>query len=496
LRNLSRGPAQPYAEELQAYIATNWHDLGRPDRVTLVGHSLGGILVRQAYLLAAGKYPGVPASDIEWASHVERFVLFASVNNGLEQTRLRIDQRLAIKVAWATGILRLFTGRDFLRGSDAITNLRILWIRHFAHLEENDLPIPVVVQLLGDNDGVVTHEDSMDVEAFRRARHLPVPNATHGNLFRLDVLPSEEERNARYALLKLAFVIEPDVPEQEASPPPPDTVVFVLHGIRVPNATWETQVKDLVKTSLGARVEVVTSGYGYFSALGFAFPLTRRRRIGWFQNQYSYYLAEYPRARFLFLGHSNGTYLLGHSLRKLSGMKFERVVLAGSVLPREYPWRSLKEGQVGRLRNDRARKDWPVALLCNGLRGLGMKDVGTGGYSGFNENDGTTDEVRWHDGGHGKALEEENLPDLVEYLLDNNPMPDQPNPNLEPSKVFGLASRAMPVVFPILLAANVAATGLVARRMITGDTSGAAFKPALVAVVALNGVVPLVLKIL
>ena len=116
------------------------------------------------------------------------------------------------------------------------------------------------------------------------------------------------------------------------------------------------------------------------------------------------------------MGHSNGTYLFGRSLLAVPAMRFERVLLVGSVLPRGYDWRGrFATGQVGELRNDRGSTDVPVGVLCGMLRGLGMTDVGTGGVDGFDwEADALTKlEVRYHPGGHSRALLPENLPSLA-----------------------------------------------------------------------------------
>jgi hypothetical protein len=89
-------------------------------------------------------------------------------------------------------------------------------------------------------------------------------------------------------------------------------------------------------------------------------------------------------AEFSIVAHSNGTYMLGQSLLHTPGMRFITVVLAGSVLPQTFPWDQLAEhDQVIRVRNERANRDWPVAVLCSGLRGLQMRDVGTAGFAGF-----------------------------------------------------------------------------------------------------------------
>ena len=43
--------------------------------------------------------------------------------------------------------------------------------------------------------------------------------------------------------------------------------------------------------------------------------------------------AEAPAAEFYFAGHSNGTYILGESLRRIPRMQFARIYIAASVLP-------------------------------------------------------------------------------------------------------------------------------------------------------------------
>jgi len=93
-------------------------------------------------------------------------------------------------------------------------------------------------------------------------------------------------------------------------------------------------------------------------------------------------------------------------------MRFDRVLLAGSVLPVGYDWRGRREtGQVRRIRNDRAARDIPVGVLCAGLRGLGMRDVGTAGVDGFHEwDDDAKSEVYYYPGGHSAALSVDNLP--------------------------------------------------------------------------------------
>lgn len=64
----------------------------------------------------------------------------------------------------------------------------------------------------------------------------------------------------------------------------------------------------------------------------------------------------------------------------------------------------------------RHRRDWPVALLASGLRGLFQNDVGTGRFDGFVGS--KSHFVAWHDGGHGSAFDKDKLPHLASYAVD------------------------------------------------------------------------------
>ena len=87
-------------------------------------------------------------------------------------------------------------------------------------------------------------------------------------------------------------------------------------------------------------------------------------------------------------------------------MRFHRVILAASVLPRDYEWRTLFENtQVQEVSNHRASRDVPVGIVCNLLRSLGTSDVGTAGFHGFLGGREEIKEVYYYDGGHSAPVE-------------------------------------------------------------------------------------------
>ena len=375
--------------------------------ITLMGHSFGGVLARIAYLIAAGKYPDKVNAETEWSRLVDRIVLFAAPNQGIEKRRFGWRDRLAIE--WPFGSGGQLT-RDQLVGSEAIMNLRIRWIRYFAHLPPNQRP--VVVQFLGKGDQWVDRKDSLDIEQFPNAWQRDVPGATHA-----DVHQVTEGNPGRYAILREGILEARPAGLPRQAPARRNPVVIVLHGIRAGNETWAEQVCREIEQRAPNALAVAPT-YGYFPMLDFALPWLRAKKARALQTQYCDELVRNPRARFCFVGHSNGTYMLGRSLLKLAGMRFHRVILAASVLPRDYQWRTLFDRtQVQEVSNHRASRDVPVGIVCNLLRALGTSDVGTAGFHGFLGGREEIKEIYYYNGGHSAPVAEGNVESLVDYTL-------------------------------------------------------------------------------
>jgi hypothetical protein len=266
--------------------------------------------------------------------------------------------------------------------------------------------------------------------------------------------PGETCPGERWDVLKLAVLGEVGSTAPEALSAEEQrftSVVFVLHGIRAGDDGWVDQLRDQFDGDETVRVE--TGSYGRFSAYNFALPITRRRTLDWFLDQYSYVLARHPGLPFHFVGHSNGTYVLGQALKYVTPIKFDRVYLAGSVLPPAFDWLACADRkQVGRLVNVCAGKDTPVAWLCSGLRGFGMKDVGVGGFTGFLRLPAGSQQFRYLPGGHGEALVSSRLPAVASFVLTGQSV--APEGLVEsPGGMFGLVSRAAPGLALALAAA-------------------------------------------
>lgn len=410
LHALSLGRLEAHAVNIAARINATWLNHGGFDDVLLIGHSIGGPLIRRAFLLAATESGPAPS---EWAAAVRRIVLFASISRGID-----MDARWRRwAVAWILRMVPLlprFVTEDAMRGSTFLTNLRLDWINHFARLPR----APLVVQLLGTRDSMVNSEDSRDLLAFPNAHYLSVPDADHTSLFSLDDAPNAE---LRYAVLRKALLGRFEGGDRVDTPDAGvERVVFLLHGIRASIVEdWLEDLAARIRRRGGGRVVVIAPEYGWVSAAGFALPPIRGKFVRVLQDQYTEAVARYPRAEFSVIAHSNGTYMLGHAMLKSPGIRFQHVYLAGSVLPQDFWGRfAPRPLPADRIRNDCASRDWPVALLCNALSGVRMKDVGTGGFAGFLGN--STQEVAYLAGGHDAALLEKRRDSVVDFILGQN----------------------------------------------------------------------------
>jgi alpha-beta hydrolase superfamily lysophospholipase len=109
-----------------------------------------------------------------------------------------------------------------------------------------------------------------------------------------------------------------------------------------------------------------------------------QQRMEWLMDQYTEDKALYPYARFSFVGHSNGTYLLARALQEYPRCRFERVVFGSSVVNRHYDWAKIAGNkQIKEVLNYVATADWVVACFPKALQTMHWQDLGSAGHDGF-----------------------------------------------------------------------------------------------------------------
>ena len=156
---------------------------------------------------------------------------------------------------------------------------------------------------------------------------------------------------------------------------PPLRVICPLHGIRT-LAVWQKGLSDLAGT-YGWVCRLDRWSYGRFTLLAFLTPWSREATLGWLRQQYD---EETHDRRLLIeegqspsvVAHSFGTYILGYTLLRFDFIRFNKVILCGSILPRGFPWNKLIDrGQVQAVRNEFGVRDPWVRWVRWFVRGTG-----------------------------------------------------------------------------------------------------------------------------
>lgn len=430
---------------------------GRPyERIWLVGHSMGGVFVRKAYVCASGQNPQAPLErEIEcafedigaapaitarpWAKVVERIVLLAAINRGWA-----VSHHMGVKtmIVWSFGsfigrLRTLFLRRRPLvfalkRGSPFIAQLRVQWIRmrqRALHPNANQPGGAVTVQLLGSVDDIVAPSDSVDIVSGSDFYYIDVPYSSHATV--LDVCGDSLAQTERHKALSLAFSsIEglernrvPAADEMFVVNEKVTDVIFVMHGIRDYGHWTQKIARKAIRRAAsldGDRVVVSeTSTYGYFPMLPFILPGTRRRKVEWLMDEYAEAVARYPEATFAYMGHSNGTYLVARALQLYPVAKFTNIVLVGSVVVTDYDWQKLiNTGRVKRVLNYTATGDMVVAFFPKLFQKPRIQDLGSAGHDGFTQaNAKGILQVGFVKGGHSAARQEAEWDSIAEFLL-------------------------------------------------------------------------------
>ncbi|NEP69026.1 alpha/beta hydrolase [Moorena sp. SIO3A5] len=408
----------------------NYFNNQKYEKVILIGHSAGAVIIRKTYLYALGIRDDVPIPSVEepepWTDKVERIITLAGMNRGFGLSKKPSQMNWARY--WLHRFSLLFgeiTGRgqfirSFLRGSPFIANLRVQWIRLAV---DERFGLPPTIQLIGMRDDVVQLEDNYDLASDRNFRNILVPNSGHASIIKLDA-----RKYGTYRQSKFRDALQTPVEELETQNPPPeapsDVVVIVQHGIRETTALWRLKLKVVIEqqaNQLSINAKVITPGYGYFPMGRFLVYRDRQKNVRMFMDDYTEALAKNPRANIHFVGHSNGSYVLANALKNYATFKVNRVVFAGSVVRRDFPWDEYHERKrIEKIRNDVATGDWVVGIFPRLLEILG-DNVGSAGHNAFIDNIAQQNSyLGYFSGDHGAAIQEQYHPSIAHFILTGN----------------------------------------------------------------------------
>ncbi len=150
--------------------------------------------------------------------------------------------------------------------------------------------------------------------------------------------------------------------------------VMIIHGIET-LAPW---MDGLIHELEAAGFEAARLDYDKFGFFGLLLPWKRRKKIDWFLRTYEEAKRRSGGRRPSIIAHNFGTYLVAESI-KTYGIPFERIILCGSIVARDFPWdQILDKGLAVAVMNDFGKQDFPVWIAE-----WVVQDAGAAGKYGF-----------------------------------------------------------------------------------------------------------------
>lgn len=423
---------------------------GGYQEIILVGHSVGALLLRAAWMLGNGASPDGSVdltNRADWARRVSRIVLLAALGRGWRPT-IAMSPFMRV-VLWATTVweyalvLPRVLPFEHRRGAAFLTTVRLQSLALDVAAHKHGTALPPVVQILGTIDDLVAPSDNVDLITGADFEYVEIEQTNHMKVVDPD---NPARRGALYFALtgrhldasRDGYVLR-DAEEvadlfsdaeddfDQAAPDrrrrsrakPVDMAVMVVHGIR-DYGYWTKRLAGVIKTrarNTGRECRTVTSSYGFLPMGPFVSPAGRRRRVEWFMDQYVQARSLYPEADISFVGHSNGTYLLAGALQACPAVKFDKVVFAGSVVRTDYEWSQIfQRKQVRQVVNYVATADWVVSGFPKFLGRFRVFDLGGAGSDGFRPAPGVVN-VEYVAGAHDAAIVQGNWDDISDYLV-------------------------------------------------------------------------------
>ncbi|MDX1723931.1 MAG: hypothetical protein R3355_12610 [Pseudomonas sp.] len=140
-------------------------------------------------------------------------------------------------------------------------------------------------------------------------------------------------------------------------------ILVLIHGIRTDGA-WQRQVQQELHGV--ANLQVHDLGYDVVTGMQLAGPF-RSGPVNKIVRDIRRLKDEEPLARISVIAHSFGTYIVSRVLEEHPDISFEKIVLSGCLIKRNYPWdRNARGMRKSSIINDVGVRDiWPLIASCS-----------------------------------------------------------------------------------------------------------------------------------
>lgn len=163
-------------------------------------------------------------------------------------------------------------------------------------------------------------------------------------------------------------------------------VITSLHGFKS-HGKWQTKFAETISNE-GIHVATFDYGYQLFQCL---IPGFKCRLINEFYTQYSRLINDKrhnidnsnTQKRASIVVHSLGSYILCHAMLKYPDIKFDKIIICGSIVHKDFDWDLLvKRNQVFYIKNEFSKSD----KIVRWGKVLSLFNAGKSGWKGFDYN--------------------------------------------------------------------------------------------------------------
>jgi TolB-like protein/Tfp pilus assembly protein PilF len=189
-------------------------------------------------------------------------------------------------------------------------------------------------------------------------------------------------------------------------------LLITVHGIRTGflKRGWQRELETLAAPDCAAE----SVKYGFLPAFLFLFPAIRRRRVRWLKEEWTHYKEKWGVIPSV-IAHSFGTYLVAEAMSTYPEMKFDRVVLCGSIVETHFPWKGLHDrDQFHKLLNQYGGVDHWTDIVQ-----WAVPKAGPSGKRGFASDPDTKDflfQESHPEWGHGDYFYQENYRRWLDFI--------------------------------------------------------------------------------
>ncbi|HYX23696.1 MAG TPA: hypothetical protein VFC23_06040, partial [Thermoanaerobaculia bacterium] len=163
--------------------------------------------------------------------------------------------------------------------------------------------------------------------------------------------------------------------------------------------------------------------FGYFSVFRLLRSSQRRKVVEEFHQWYIERCRAFEpdersrqKRRPSIIAHSFGSYVVGESMLKYKEIRFDKIILCGSILPRDFDWGELvARNQVWCVRNEFGLKDIWVRMV-----GRFVPRTGDSGYSGFEHDSPCVQQERFDFHEHSDYFKRDHIRDCWKPFLDHD----------------------------------------------------------------------------